>query len=82
MSKTILCFSIITLALAMGCSQKEEANYQEVVEAYFEALNRSDFEALQSVLADSVIFGEGEYITRYSLAEYYRWWQWDSIFQP
>ncbi|HAA16322.1 MAG TPA: hypothetical protein DCE41_33315, partial [Cytophagales bacterium] len=76
------CLIVLCIVLTSNCSPEKEASHTQVIEAYFNALNHADFGAVADQLADTVVFGEGEYLTTYSLAEYQIWWQWDSVFQP
>lgn len=54
----------------------------EVIETYYEGFNTSDYDLVQTVLADSLTVNEGPFGTTFSQEAYYVFFQWDSVFTP
>ncbi len=82
------CLSLI-LTLILGsiiissCQpQKEQVDKSQLVTAYYEALNDSDFAELGNLYFDSVRVSEGDYHSVYTIEEYQNWLSWDSVFHP
>lgn len=73
--KIITGFFIVTL---FSCHRIDE----KLVTEYYKGLNQSDFNKVKNVLADTFTVIEGDWIVKYSNADYYDWFAWDSVFNP
>ena len=65
------------------CQQKSEpVNEREVIQAYIDATNQGDFNVLRQYITDSINMSEADYQLSTNLDEFYRLFQWDSVFSP
>lgn len=68
-----------------SCSTTDENSSKiALVKDYYEALDNSDISKVSTLLTDSLVTKETEfdYEQTFTKAEYLRWMQWDSIFNP
>lgn len=73
----------ICLLLLVSCDKNTPAiSLSDVVEVYVDGLNTSNFDRINSVLADSITLIEGDYTVPMSSEGYYVQFQWDSVFTP
>ncbi len=49
---------------------------------FYQGLNQSDFNTIQSLISDTLIIGEMDWIMKYSKTDYHDWFSWDSVFNP
>jgi len=73
----ILCICVFSFS---NCSRKNQ-NVQ-LVENFYNQLNHSNYPELSEFIGDSVTMIEGDYTMNYSKNEYYKFFQWDSVFSP
>lgn len=78
-----LLFAPFLVLILLGCQPKEkEVDRVQLVESYVEALNNFDYEGIVSKFQDSVRLKEIVFESFFSRDQYYKLFQWDSIFQP
>ncbi|WP_299243927.1 hypothetical protein [uncultured Aquimarina sp.] len=75
-SFVILCLCIFSLS---NCSR---SNNRQLVQDYYNQLNQSNYIELSKLIGDSITISEGDYNMNYSKDDYYKFFQWDSVFSP
>jgi hypothetical protein len=68
----------LSILILFSCQSKEE----KLISKFYNGLNNSDFRKIQSVIADTLIVADGDWIIKYSNNDYYYWFAWDSVFEP
>ena len=63
----------------IGCNND---SIVEIVKDYYNARNDLNYQQIKTFLADSIKEIEGDNIMPYSKADYYKKFQWDSVFGP
>lgn len=59
-----------------------QSNEEKLISEFYNGLNNADFDKIQSVIADTLIVADGDWIDKYSKNDYYDWFAWDSVFEP
>ncbi|WP_091407995.1 hypothetical protein [Aquimarina amphilecti] len=54
----------------------------QLVEGFYNQLNHSNYSELSEFIGDSIKMIEGDYTMNYSKNDYYKFFQWDSVFTP
>ncbi|WP_299432577.1 hypothetical protein [uncultured Aquimarina sp.] len=84
MIKVKIFISLIILSLCVfsfsSCSRKN--NTTQLVQNYYNQLNQSNYLELSKLIGDSITISEGDYNMNYSNDDYYKHFQWDSVFSP
>jgi len=82
MNKTIILLLIIGL-ISCKPSDKEVSKLQ-IAQQYYNALDKSDASAIESLMADTILMRETEYDYEevFTLDRYVEWLKWDSVFDP
>jgi hypothetical protein len=78
MKKTI--FILLLLSFLIAC-KSEKATHQEIVTNYYKARDAFNYNALKTVIDDSITVIGGDYVMPYNLDSYYEEFKWDSIFR-
>ncbi|GAA5025089.1 hypothetical protein GCM10011506_09310 [Marivirga lumbricoides] len=73
----ILAFFVLAIS-----PQKQELTHKEIIKQYYDAFNHSDFEKVKELIADSIVFTEGDYVMPYSKESFHEKFRWDSVFKP
>ncbi|GAA3508975.1 hypothetical protein GCM10022393_21210 [Aquimarina addita] len=61
---------------------KNKGNDIELVQKYYNELNNSNYSKISQLVGDSITLSEGGYYMNFSENDYYRFFQWDSVFSP
>lgn len=69
------------LAVVLTACRDQKLSHQELVTAYYNTLDASNYNQLRTYLSDSVTTIAGDYTTRFDHTSYYEQFQWDSIFK-
>ncbi len=75
-----VCFLIIFFLL-QSCGTKNEFSHKQSINAYFKAFNARDFRQISPLVSDSMKTSEMGYILTRNKADFYKQFQWDSVFQ-
>ncbi len=75
-----LCASVLTLTF-YTCQTDFHVHHKQSIKAYFKALNARDFRQLSPLVSDSMKTSEMGYILTRNKADFYKQFQWDSVFQ-
>lgn len=81
MSLRIVLFGIL-LCVYSCQGTKDSYTHEQMIERFISALNEGNFNQISSFLSDSLRTEEAEFLLTDNLAEYYTWFQWDSVFNP
>lgn len=73
--------TLLLMTLAAGCNSIDKSNLH-MVENYFRCRNAGNFDRLKMFLSDTIVEIEATDTMRYSLADYYEKFKWDSVFAP
>ncbi len=69
--------------LFFGCTGNNTKNLDDsVIHRYYAAVEQNDFNAMKQFLHDSVATYEGKMLISKGVKDFYRIYQWDSVFQP
>ncbi|WP_299219465.1 hypothetical protein [uncultured Aquimarina sp.] len=80
--KTLLSFVILcAFFFSLGSCSRKNHNTQ-LVQNYYNQLNQSNYLELSKLIGDSITISEGDYNMNYSKDDYYKHFQWDSVFSP
>ncbi|AXT51478.1 hypothetical protein D1818_11770 [Aquimarina sp. BL5] len=80
--KTLLNFVILCACFfSLGSCSTKDRNTQ-IVQNYYDQLNQSNYFELSKIIGDSITISEGDYHMNYSKDDYYKHFQWDSVFSP
>lgn len=66
----------------MICIYSCQNEKENLILDFYQSLNQSDFRKIQTLISDTIIVGEMDWDKKYSTADYYDWFSWDSVFQP
>lgn len=75
---TIVIFALLCM---VGCAEKESTTAEKIT-AYYEGFQKSDYEQIKQMIADSLTMVEGDYTTAFTPESYYEQFKWDSVFKP
>lgn len=80
--KTLVSFILLSICVfSFGSCSRKNHNTQ-LVQNYYNQLNHSKYLELSEFIRDSITISEGSYNMNYSKNDYYKFFQWDSVFSP
>ncbi|WP_299256061.1 hypothetical protein [uncultured Aquimarina sp.] len=80
--KTLASFTILFMCIFSFSSCTKKNHNTELVQNYYDQLNHSNYTELSKFVGDSITISEADYNTNYSKNDYYKFFQWDSVFSP
>ncbi len=76
-------FSFTISIILLSCTQNRAPKSREaIVKQYIDDLNRSDFSEISTLIHDSIVMTEGEFVVCKGKLEFNTFFKWDSVFSP
>ncbi|MBQ4818749.1 hypothetical protein [Aquimarina sp. MMG016] len=80
--KTIISTIILSVFIFSFSSCTRKNDNTQLVQGFYNALNHSNYIELSEFIGDSIVLIEGNYNMNFSKNDYYKFFQWDSVFSP
>lgn len=77
----ILLFTTLLCLISCRASEKP-ISHKRILEQYISALNESNFERVSGCVSDSLRVEELDFLLSDNMEDFYRMFQWDSVFNP
>ena len=82
MNKLII-YGFLIIALIYSCNyNSDKTTPAKIIGAFYDGLNKSDFNQVESCISDSLLFMEGGFVLTKNIREFYVLFQWDTVFSP
>lgn len=73
-------FLLVFFVLLISCNSRHDD--ARIIEKFYEGFNSGDYTLLSEVISDTVEMTEMEYVLAANKQEAFRFFQWDSVFNP
>lgn len=83
MTKILFFLFAITCLIQVSCnSASDKLTYKEIINNYINGLNESNYKQIEMCISDSLTTVESNFVLTESSNDYYKHFQWDSVFSP
>ena len=82
MNKIIAVFLLLPFVFTSCKHTEEEMDKLKIAKQYYTVLDNSDYYKLKTLIVDSLFTKDDIYEQMFTLKEYEKWMQWDSVFHP
>ncbi len=72
---------ILLISISLTSCHTSNTNVDKVTQ-YYNAFNVSNYDQIKSLITDSIVITEGDYVMPYSHETFHEHFKWDSVFQP
>jgi len=76
----IVLFSMVFFVILISCKSRQDD--ARIIEKFYEGFNLGNYTLLSEIISDTVEMTEMEYVLAANKQEVYRFFQWDSVFEP